>query len=248
MISRRTWSPRKGPLEELTAPSRTSRTSNKSGWQGIAHQGEDKSAAKQSFLAIMDDRPTPDEPPRKKAAPFAHFLTCRHSPTSQPLEERESSNRHRDCRATKVHLARIELAAFSVWGGATRPQVLLIYRGSWSKTPMRLGADGGKASQAIRPPSPKIHAWPGTSWRPSPREADVIATRTQVLLIHRCSWSKPAMPPEALTGEKPGQHGQDFGHSWYKIKPSVPLPQNTYVARIELPAQREADAIVIATR
>ena len=50
---------------------------------------------------------------------FAHFLTCRRSP-----KDRESSrnlcthtlHRHRDCRATKVHLARIELAAFSVWG------------------------------------------------------------------------------------------------------------------------------------
>ena len=51
------------------------------------------------------------------------------------------------------------------------------------------------AAWALRPP--ENYTWPGSNWRPSACEADVIATRPQVLWSHaqrRCAstiWAKP---------------------------------------------------------
>ena len=68
---------------------------------------------------------------------------------------------------------------------------------------------------SLRSPSTRLHSsmptwavavgsdmqytWPGSNWRPSACEADVIATRPQVLLAGSKSWLAPSQQGSALT-------------------------------------------------
>ena len=79
---------------------------------------------------------------------------------------------------------------------ATRPQVPLndAILDISAKTPV-----GCFEANAIKQ---KTYTWPGSNWRPSACEADVIATRPQVLCQSRHQYYPIAIAPGCLTDER----------------------------------------------